>query len=74
MAHTTILMLVRKLMEAIRPPGRRILADGRDLYPVKGEWMYLYRAVDKVGKTVDFYLSRKRDVNAAKAFLRRAMG
>ena len=35
--------------------------------------MYLYRAVDKDGKTVDFYLSRRRDVNAAKAFLRKAM-
>jgi transposase-like protein len=32
-----------------------------------------YRAVDKAGKTVDFYLSRRRDVNAAKAFLRKAM-
>lgn len=40
---------------------------------VRGEWAYLYRAVDKGGKTVDFYLSRKRDVNAAKAFLRKAM-
>jgi hypothetical protein len=40
---------------------------------VKGEWIYLYRAVDKAGKTVDFYLSRKREVNAAKAFLRKAM-
>jgi transposase-like protein len=29
--------------------------------------------VDKAGKTVDLYLSRKRDVNAAKAFLRKAM-
>ena len=25
---------------------------------VKGEWMYLYGAVDKAGKTVDFLLSR----------------
>ncbi|MEO7653494.1 MAG: DDE-type integrase/transposase/recombinase, partial [Bryobacteraceae bacterium] len=40
---------------------------------VRGEWVYLYRAVDKAGKTVDFYLSRHRDVNAAKAFLRKAM-
>ena len=34
---------------------------------------YLYRAVDQAGKTVDFYVSRKRDVAAAKAFLRKAM-
>ena len=40
---------------------------------VRGEWTYLYRAVDKAGKTVEFHLSRKRDVNAAKAFLRKAM-
>jgi len=40
---------------------------------VRDEWVYLYRAVDKAGKTVDFYLSGKRDVNAAKAFLRKAM-
>src|SRR6186997_539993 len=40
---------------------------------VRGEWVYLYRAVDKAGKTVDFFLSRQRDINAAKAFLRQAM-
>ena len=40
---------------------------------VKGQWTYLYRAVDKTGRTVDFYLSRKRDTNAGKAFLRKAM-
>ncbi|MDP9579512.1 UNVERIFIED_ORG: transposase-like protein [Bacillus sp. 1751] len=28
---------------------------------VKGEWMYLYRAVDSEGNTIDFYLSKSRD-------------
>jgi transposase-like protein len=40
---------------------------------VRGEWVYLYRAVDKAGKTVDFYLSRKRDVDAGHSLLRKAM-
>ena|SRR6185312_8828007 len=40
---------------------------------VKGIWHYLYRAVDKNGDTVDFYLSRKRDKAAAKAFLDKAV-
>ena len=35
--------------------------------------MYLYRAVDGRGATVEFYLSRTRDVGAAKLFLRKAM-
>ena len=40
---------------------------------VRGEWVYLCRAVDKACKTVDFFLSRERDTNAAKALLRKAM-
>jgi transposase-like protein len=32
-----------------------------------------YRAVDKAGQTLDFYLSRNRDVKVAKSFLRSAM-
>jgi hypothetical protein len=39
---------------------------------VKGQWVYLYRAVDKEGQTVDFYLSEHRDIEAAKAFFRKA--
>jgi len=30
---------------------------------VRGEWVYLYRAVDKAGKTVDFLLSRQPGVS-----------
>src|SRR5918999_882695 len=35
---------------------------------VKGEWRYLYRVVDKYGKTIDFLLTKKRDEQAAKTF------
>ena len=40
---------------------------------VKGVWKYLYRAVDKEGKTVDFLLTAKRDKTAAKRFFNKAM-
>ena len=40
---------------------------------VKGVWKYLYRAVDKDGKTVDFLLTAKRDMAAAKRFFDKAM-
>ena len=35
--------------------------------------MYLFRAVDAHGQTVDFYVSETRDREAAKAFLQKAM-
>ena len=40
---------------------------------VKGRWMYLYRAVDSRGQTIDFLLSAKRDAEAAKRFFRKAL-
>jgi len=40
---------------------------------VKGQWVYLYRAIDKFGDTVDFMLSEKRDEAAATAFFRQAI-
>ena len=38
---------------------------------VKGQWCYLYRAVDKTGQTIDFLLTEERDEQAAKRFRRR---
>jgi putative transposase len=40
---------------------------------MKGVWKYLYRAVDKEGKTVDFLLTAKRDKVAANRFFEKAM-
>lgn len=40
---------------------------------VRGEWMYLYRAIDSVGDTVEFWFSKHRDLPAAKRFLRKAL-
>ena len=40
---------------------------------VKGVWHYLYRAVDKLGDTIDFMLSKKRDEPAAIAFFTKAI-
>jgi transposase-like protein len=40
---------------------------------VKGVWKYLYRAVDKQGKTIDFLLTAKRDASAARRFFDKAM-
>jgi transposase-like protein len=39
---------------------------------LNGKWVYLYRAVDKEGNTIDFLLRAKRDTMAAKAFFRKA--
>ena len=39
---------------------------------LNGKWVYLYRAVDKEGSTIDFLLRAKRDKSAAKAFFRKA--
>lgn len=39
---------------------------------VNGIWMYLYRAVDSMGNTIDFLLRKHRDGAAAKAFFRKA--
>ena len=40
---------------------------------VKGKWTYLYRALDKYGNTIDFYLSSTRNTAAAKRFLGKAL-
>ncbi|MDP5220824.1 IS6 family transposase [Ruegeria sp. 2205SS24-7] len=40
---------------------------------VRGEWVYLYRAVDRDGQTLDFMLAEKRDTKSAKKFFANAL-
>ncbi len=40
---------------------------------VRGQWMYLYRTIDSSGDTVEFWFSERRNLTAAKRFLRKAL-
>jgi transposase-like protein len=40
---------------------------------VRGQWGYLYRAIDSNGDTVEFWFSERRNVTAAKRFLHKAL-
>jgi transposase-like protein len=40
---------------------------------VRGQWRYLYRAIDSHGDTVEFWFSERRDLTAAKRLLRKAL-
>src|SRR5882757_2615441 len=80
LAHTTILRWVRQYAPEFikrwnrfgRTAGRSWRVD-ETYIKVRGHWVYLYRAVDKAGQTIDFRLSRTRDVAAAKAFFKKAL-
>jgi transposase-like protein len=79
LAHTTILRWVQRCVPDFeerwqtyaRPVGNSWRVDETHI-KVKGQWVYLDRAVDKAGRTVDFLLSRRRDMAAAKRFFSRA--
>jgi len=78
--HSTINRWVIKyspqLAEAFHRPKRPVWVSWRmdETYiRVKGEWRYLYRAVDKHGQTIDFLLTEQRDQEAALRFLKKAI-
>jgi len=79
-AHSAILRWVARYVPEYerRWPrfSRRIGTSSRvdETYiAVRDKWHYLYRTVDKQGKTVDFLLRRDRGIAAAQAFFRKAL-
>ena len=78
--HTTIFRWVQRYAPELDKRCRPHLKSTNDSYrvdetyiKVKGQWKYLYRAVDSAGNTLDFLLCAKRDAQAAKRFFRKAL-
>jgi transposase-like protein len=65
-------ILNQRVRRELRRPNRSWRIDETYL-KVAGSWAYLYRAVDSNGETIDFMLSPKRDLIAARLFLRLAL-
>ncbi len=79
--HTTIYRWVQSYAPELEKRCRPHLNMTNDSWrvdetyiKVKGKWMYLYRAVDSAGNTLEFRLSQTRDTQAAKRFFSKALG
>jgi transposase, IS6 family len=79
-AHITIMRWVHQYGPEMDKRIRRHLRKTNDFWridetyiKVKRQWMYLYRAVDSEGNTIDFCLSKTRDQKAAKRFFKKAL-
>ncbi len=67
------LLLLEKVFRNRKHGGSRRWRMDETYIKVNGTWKYLYRAVDKQGKTVDFLLTAKRDAAAVRRFFDKAM-
>ena len=79
--HTTIYRWVQRYVPALEKRVRAQLKPTNDSWridetyiKVRGCWMYLYRAVDSAGNTLEFMLSPFRHAGAAECFFRKALG
>src|SRR5271167_969158 len=64
---------IRKTMESLVPRVNSSWRVDETYVSIRAKWHYLYRAVDKHGKTVDFLLRRDRGIAAAQTFFRKAL-
>ena len=78
--HSTVFRWVQRYAQEINKRVRQHLKMSGTSYRVDETYIkvgkqckYLYRAVDKEGQTIEFMLSAKRDVSAAKRFFKKMM-
>ena len=62
---------IERRLRAFRKPHCGSVRVDETYVKVRGEWRYLYRAIDKQGEAVDFLLTARRDFEAAKRFFRK---
>ena len=79
--HTTIYRWVQRFAPELEKRIRPHLKKSNDSWrvdetyvKVRGNWMYLYRAVDSKGQTLNFLLNQTRSKRAAKRFFRKVLG
>src|SRR4051812_15730575 len=65
--------LIERRLRAFRKPHCGSIRIDETYIKIRGEWRYLYRAIDKHGTLVDFLLTAKRDLDAAKRFFRKML-
>lgn len=79
--HSTILRWVQRYAPELDQRCRPCLKQTTDSWRVdetyvkfRGKWMYLYRAADSTGQTLDFLLNETRSTRAAKRFIHKMLG
>src|SRR5215213_9713815 len=65
--------LIERRLRTFRQPHCGSIRVDETYVKVRGQWRYLYRAIDKHGTPVDFLLTAKRDLEAAKRFFRKML-
>jgi len=65
--------LIEKRLRAFRQPHCGSVRIDETYIKVRGQWRYLYRAIDKHGEAVDFLLTANWDLDAAKRFFRKML-
>jgi IS6 family transposase len=65
--------LIERRLRALRKPHCGSVRIDETYIKIRGQWRYLYRAIDKHGTPVDFLLTAKRDLEAAKRFFHKML-